>query len=362
MKKRTVTWCTVLLFAGFLACMLLGTILIPKDAFSQNEKRYLAELPAPDWSSVASGSWGEKLESWMADHIPLRNFFVGLDAYKNLALGQQQAGEIRLQDGRLAEAPEPFSESIVTKNLVGIQSFAQKVHVPVTLSLVPSAGWAAGWDGYSDDADIAEILSRTDGSWTPLNLTDIFSGHPEYYYWTDHHWNSLGAYRGYEAIAAHYGVVAVPESAFTQEVLPSCFQGSTYSRSALWLTEPEDLALWHGSEEITVTTSENDTPHGVFYRERLEEADKYTVFLDGNHALVRLTNPGKQGKLLVIRDSYSSILAPFLAESWGEVILADLRYYRQSLSALAAAESVDEILILYSLHNFLTDTNLVLLR
>jgi hypothetical protein len=141
------------------------------------------------------------------------------------------------------------------------------------------------------------------------------------------------------------------------------FQGSTYSRSALWLMEGEPLELWHGSEELTVTNGESETAHsGVFYRERLEEADKYTVFLDGNHSIVRIQNPEKQGKLLVIRDSFSNALGCFLAESYGEVVLVDLRYYKQPVSQLAAEEGFDNVLICYSIGNFMTDVNFSWLR
>ena len=86
------------------------------------------------------------------------------------------------------------------------------------------------------------------------------------------------------------------------------------------------------------------------------------VFLDGNHSIVRIQNPDQQGRLLVIRDSYSNCLGGFLAESYGEVVLVDLRYYRQSVSELVQQEGFDDILVCYSCANFLTDTNLMLLR
>jgi hypothetical protein len=149
---------------------------------------------------------------------------------------------------------------------------------------------------------------------------------------------------------------------FTKEVA-SGFLGSTYSRSALWLTKGENLELWYGSDSLTVTNGESEETHsGVFYRERLEEADKYTVYLDGNHSIVRIQNPEQSGKLLVIRDSYSNCLGPFLAESYGEVVLVDLRYYKQPISQLIAQEGFDDVLVCYSIGNFMTDANIILLR
>ena len=108
-------------------------------------------------------------------------------------------------------------------------------------------------------------------------------------------------------------------------------------------------------------TEINGTTHeGVFYRERLEGYDPYMVFLDGNQPLVQIHNPEGQGSILLIRDSFASTLAGFLAQNYENVTLVDLRYYKKPVSQLAA--SYDRVLIEYSLDNFLTDTNIVLLK
>ena len=52
-------------------------------------------------------------------------------------------------------------------------------------------------------------------------------------------------------------------------------------------------------------------------------------------------------KLLLIRDSYSDSLAPFLAQRFSEVHLVDLLYYHT--------------VVLYSVSNFLADRNLIYL-
>lgn len=354
---RKYTRFTAALFIAFLAVMFLGTVLVSKEPFSQTEKRYLAEFPTPSWESVASASWGQSLEIWLADHIPARNFFVGLDAYKEYFLGQQAAKEIRVIDGRLVEAPASVDDGAVDKSLSAIRGFAQATGSKAVLALVPSAGWAMGAKGYRDGEIIADIYEKSGVD--TLDLTGCFAGKPELFYKTDHHWTSAGAYAGYEAIAARFGRDAA--AGFTREVIPG-FQGSTYSRSALWLTKAEELELWHSGTDITVTVSDAEGAQEVFDREKLEQADKYTVFLGGNHPLVRLRNPNQEGRLLVIRDSYSNCLGPFLAESYGEVVLVDLRYYRLPVSRLTQEEEFDDILILYSLGNFLSDPNLVLLR
>ena len=90
----------------------------------------------------------------------------------------------------------------------------------------------------------------------------------------------------------------------------------------------------------------------------------YTVYLDGNQPLVRIRNEANigKGKLLVIRDSYANCIGPMLAESYEEVIMVDLRYYKLPISDLCQTEGVSNVLVMYSLSNFMTDANFPFLR
>lgn len=362
MKCKKSELLTVILFCGFLFVMMLCYLFVPKESYSENEKRYLEEAPALSWDAVSTGDWGDDAETYMADHIPGRDFFVGLNAYFDLYTGRQASKDIVVLGDRLVEDAEKFNTAAIEKNMSFINSFAQTVGQSVDFMIVPSAGWAAGLEGYEDEAIIQYIYNCAESGLNLVDVMSVFEGNVELYFKTDHHWNSDGAHAAYAFYMNAIGREYKSAQAFEVEVCEG-FQGSTYSRSALWLTPAEDLELWHGSEELTVTKGESEEVHsGVFYRERLEEADKYTVYLDGNHSIVRIQNPNAEGKILVIRDSYSNALGCFLAESYGEVVLVDLRYYKQAISELVTQEGFDDILICYSIGNFLTDTNIIWLR
>lgn len=360
MKKSNIA--AVVLFCGFLFSMAAGYVLLPKTEFSEMEKRYLAEAPDLNWKTVFSGKLGNEAETYLTDHIPGRNLFVGINAYLELLAGRQGLKDIWLADGKLVEAPAALDEKAIARNMKAINSFGETVGQRVDMMVVPSAGWAAGLESYTDRDSIYAIYAGAGENVSPVSVTEIFDGKPELYYNTDHHWTSEGAYKGYATYMEAVGREYRQAEDFVVTAVGD-FRGSTYSRSALWLTPAEKIELWQGSQSLTVTNGETEGIHpGIFYRERLEEADKYTVFLDGNHSIVRIQNPEKKGKLLVIRDSYSNCLGGFLAESYGEVVLVDLRYYRKAVSALAMEEGFDDILVCYSCANFLTDTNLALLR
>lgn len=372
MKNKLSSWITVIVFCGFLGAMCLLLFLLPKEDFSENEKRFLAKTPAFNLRSVTSGQFGEDVESYMADHVPGRDFFVGLNAYFEKYTGRQIAKDIYTAGDRLVEAPVKYNDSQIQKNHSAIQKFSEVIQMKPDLMIVPSAGWAVEdtIDGLADpyrDEEIISDLAETFADCT--NVVDVLApfskaDKPNLYFKTDHHWTSLGAYTAY-AVYMDSLSRAYPDKNFFEIETVEGFKGSTYSRSALWRMPAEQLELWHGSDGLLVTNSDTETVHeGVFYRNRLTEADKYTVYLDGNHPLVRIENPNAagKGKILVIRDSYSNCLGTFLAESYETVVLVDLRYYKDPVSDLCKQEDFDNVLICYSIGNFMTDTNLVWLR
>ena len=104
-------------------------------------------------------------------------------------------------------------------------------------------------------------------------------------------------------------------------------------------------------------------PAALYDRSYLEHKDKYSSFLGGNQPLCVLENPAitDGSKLLLIRDSYSDSLAPFLAQRFSEVHLVDLRYYHTSVADYMAEQGIDTTVVLYSVSNFLADRNLIYL-
>ena len=329
------------LFCFFLGTMAMLYLLLPRNAFSPWERRQLAVLPT---------SWdASKWESYLADHLPLRQFFLGVGAYARLLTGQMEAGEILFRAGYLAEAPLRWEATRVQDNLACVNQFAASVGIPVDLMVVPSAG--AALELREDYAD-AEYIRRIHA----LSITNPVEADLQgegMYYRTDHHWTSRGAYTACAQYFAFLSRSLPPPEAFAVEAFPG-FRGTTYARSCLWLTPAESIELWQG------TALQRADGGAVFDREALAGEDKYSVFLGGNHPLITLINPRGQGHLVVVRDSYGSCLAPFLAEGYGKVTLVDLRYYKKPVSQLCG--DADRVLVVYSLKNFMTDPNFPFLQ
>ena len=173
------------------------------------------------------------------------------------------------------------------------------------------------------------------------------------------------SFYGANTLLESLGRETLKENNFAPETASDAFIGTLYSQSGIhWLT-PDTMEFWVPSEGMTVTSWRSGTPEpgSLYDRSYLEQKDKYSAFLGGNQPLcvIRNENISDGGKLLLIRDSYADSLAPFLAQRFSEVHLLDLRYYRASAAQYAEENGIDDICVLYSVQNFISDRNLVLL-
>lgn len=362
---------------AFIFIIMLLFFILPKDTFSTQEKRELSAFPELTAETVMNAKFQNELDTYLSDHIPGRNFFVGTSACLELAEGRNGSKDIYVgSDGYLFPKPSKETENL-KKNAGFIKEYSDYSDIPVYMTVVPSSGYInqnklpALHETYQDDKLINEFKAGLGDNVIFTDVTKAFSekaGSAQLYYKTDHHWTSKGAYECYALLGKSMGFEPVPESGFSKEKEEG-FYGTSYSKSALWMLSSDSIELWSAKNQpkdsVTIEISDGSdkkTGKSYFFREHLNEDDKYPVFLDGNHSLVRITNKAvDSGTLIVLKDSYAHSIVPFLSQNYHEIIMADMRYYKKEISALAAKEGADGILILYSLDNLSNDNNLAYL-
>lgn len=366
------------IFCVFIGVMCVLFLFAPKRAYSSNEKRYLAGFPELTADSFFSGQFGKDYETYISDQTAGRDFFVGLSAYYDLLSGRNGSNGVYAgSDHYLINKPADRENRLET-NIKKFAAFAEQRGVDTTFLLAPSTGYIM--DGklpenhlsYLDD-DYFRFAEQNKGVMDFVNIKDLFrqkADEEQLYYRTDHHWTTRGAYTAYQAYCRAKGLDAAPQEQFEIKKYPN-FYGTTYSTSALWLTPPDEIELWYdktyqGQDNISITIEEGDKKKqndSFFFLSHLDEDDKYPVFLDGNHSLVRIENKAATGgKLLMIKDSFGHSIAPFLSEHYSEIIMVDLRYYKLPVSELIKQENITEMLVLYGLDNLCNDTDVVWLK
>lgn len=356
-------------FLAFLAVMTLLLFLLPHKAYSENEKRNLADFPEVSAQAIMEGEFQEDLETFTADQVPGRDFFVGVNAYWTYLTGRNAAQDIyKCQDDYLINAPKAYNEQIYLDNLTRFDQFAANAGVTADLIMVPSTGYImeevlpANHGEYYDDMlyeKAAETLQH-------VNIIDVRDTLKEgaksgqVCYRTDHHLTSYGNYLLYKDFQAAHGKAYQSRDAYEVAAYDG-FYGTTWSGSGYWFNPADTVEVWDSGVQAKVTLrdgQERKYSDSLFFPEHLENLDKYPVFMDGNHAVAAISNPQAEGgALLVIRDSYAHCFSTFLAEGYQTVYLIDMRYYRESLSQFMQEHHVDRILYLYGADNMVSDTN-----
>lgn len=81
-------------FCVLLAVCALAGLFIPDKYYSEREKRTLAQKPAFTAADFFSGKFGDKLETYLADQVPLRDKWITLKTYLELGIGKRESGGI----------------------------------------------------------------------------------------------------------------------------------------------------------------------------------------------------------------------------------------------------------------------------
>lgn len=377
--KKALKHLPTIVFILFIYAMAILFFVLPKSHYSSSEKRYLKEFPQFNSDTFFSGDFGEEFETYLSDHTAFRNFYVGLNSYYNLSLSNPLSNGIyHCKDGYLIN--DPVNTDRFMPNIEVIAEFAAKQDIKSTMVLAPSTGYVANdvlpnkHIIYNDDelfSQASDVLKNSGVTFVDIrdDFKAAYKSGTQVYYKTDHHWTASGAHLAYNALGSALSITPYNKDNYNIDS-HSGFYGTTYSSSGFWYTQPDNIELWYSKQKqdinVTITdggkTIESDS---LFFTDRLTEDDKYPVYLDGNHPYTVIKNQALKDndqKLLVIKDSFAHSLVPFLADHYSEIIMIDMRYYKQNVTELIKNTGVDQILFIYSIDNLATDADVAWLE
>ena len=359
------------LFCLFLGGMLVVSTLLPDKDFSPLENRYLQKPPKLSLETLQDGSFMEDAEDYVSDHIVGRDFWVAAKAWCERLSGKQENNGVYFgkEDTLLNRVDTPSWEDVgaqkgLQSRLDYVDALVGNVSVPVYLGLIPSS--SAVWsDRLPSGAPTADELSIIDelyfqtGAGT-LDMAGALLSHKDedIYYRTDHHWTSLGAFYGANVLLETMGLEPLELSDYQKTTVSTEFYGTTFSTSGVRWVRPDSIDTYVSGDGVKVTSWFEGYPEegSLYVDSYLDVKDKYSYFLGGNQSLCVIeTEHTDAPKLLIIRDSYSDSLAPFLTERFSEIHLFDPRYNLTSVKDYVEQNDIDAVTVLYSFSNFATD-------
>ena len=360
MRNKTITS----FFCLLLAVSALIGLLMPDRYYSEREKRTLTQKPKFTVADFISGEFSGELEKYLTDQVPLRDGWVTMKTYMELTVGKRESGGVYIcKDKYLMDKFTSYSKKQLASNaatLVDLQEKLAAEGISMNTILVPMAAQVLTdkLPAYAPVADYAAILQvLTDAG---IDTTDVLSALAAHsseniYYRTDHHWTSLGAYYAY---CAWRGIEPNVDE-WTQEVLCDDFYGTTWNKVSLPSVPAEEITAWykHINRSVSYNNGQYETD-SIYERKYLSGSDQYAVFLNSNQAQTVIEGSGKNGKLLLIKDSYGNTFSQFPVEDYAEVHVLDLRFFKGDVAEYARENGITDALVLYGVQNFVKDTNL----
>lgn len=291
--------------------LILGALIfiLPSKNFSEKENRYLTKLETPTVQTTLNGAFAKNLSDFYADQFPLRNIATSLYSICEKSLGKREInGVIHYGSHLIARSKEQFPQS---------------------------ASFDAVW-----------VESK-------YELFKKSSEKLSFYYKTDHHRTTAGAYLIYLEVCERLSISPYPESFFEKQTVCTDFYGTSFARSCLpkFLVSPDSIELYRygGDENIKITVhGTNKTFYGFYDFSKLDTADKYGVFLGGNYAYASVYSDEKKPSLLIFKDSFANAVVPFLSLHFN-IDLIDPRYATQGeINKVLQENFYDEKIIIAS--------------
>lgn len=210
-----------------------------------------------------------------------------------------------------------------------------------------------------DTFDLREVMNE--------KIDDYYGA----FFKADHHWKpetglwaaAQVAERLNEEYNFNFNMEKFEISNYDLKVYKNYFLGSQGRRVSLGYTNPEDISIitpkW--DTDITIQCAKKEINQRGRFEEvlidysQLEKIDyynknPYAAYLWGDDELTKITNNlnpnGK--KILMIKESFSLVMIPFLIDGVSEIDLIDKRYYRNSVKEYVEQTKPDIVMMMFN--------------
>ncbi len=356
---------SIIVFLGFIYALAALNLAAPKYTYSENENRYLSGFPSLSFSGLLGGHFDTDFENWFTDHFAARSSWICVKAKTvQLAGVIENNGVYFGKSGRLIRQFLPGNDRLFRAGISALRDFSEENDFHLNILLIPEASFgekdSLPYGAFNiNEKELVETVKDECSGQTVIDVSDILQKTENTYFHTDHHWNERGALLAYEAICRE--VLHKEPVDFRFEKVSSSFRGTMYSRSGAFWTKPDDLYridLVPGID-VTVEYEDGKRTDSLYDDKKLEEKDKYTYYLGGNHAAVHIrTDAGSGRSAVIIKDSFAHILIPFLAAEYSDIMVYDLRYYHEPVSEAVTDKASTDIYVIYSTDSFMNDSSL----
>ena len=371
-------------------------------------KKAPAKKPAPSTAQKLIGEIKKKTNAitakqkavqkeaskWTTDYLvgyKSRGFAEAYNAYKglvhwNIAALKEYNSVVEIEDGQLASfrAKADMSEKI--KNVTTLARFCQK-NKAAFLYVSPPGKIMRGDEKYKtldfSNANADEFLAglRKNGVDT-IDIRDHMEEEglttKDLFFRTDHHWLPEAGLWATGIIAHHLNEKGIIKSdlsllkpdRWNKEIYENFDLGSRGKKITLARTTPDDITFYHPKFpthlhlEIPNMAIKEDGDFDILYdKRRLDKVDyyyssPYESYSWSNRPFKYIRNEKAMNNktVLVIRNSFASVVLPFLSLQFKHTYELDLRSFKGSVEEVIQRKKPDVVIVLYHIE-FLNKIN-----
>ena len=207
-----------------------------------------------------------------------------------------------------------------------------------------------------------------------IDLRPLFESNGIYsnwFFYTDHHWKPEAAFFAWQYLAGEldvrYGIetsaVLTDPNNWQTTVLEDFFLGSQGKRVGSLYAGVDDFTIYTPKFDTNLTYVNSDGSfnrsgpfeQSVCFPERVAEKDwfngnPYTYYSGGDYGMATMINHNNPDgpKVVLLRESFSCTMAPFLSLSCSELTTIDLRHFTGDLMETMEELEPDLVLTLYT--------------
>lgn len=328
------------------------------------------------------------VESGYIENFAGKEHFLALNGILQNIIQAREVNERYKQDnGRLTYVIGEYDMDVIAANTVAFRDAVEEQGIPMVYVNTPfqihetDTQLPIGIEDYSNDNADRFLAYLEKNQVSVLDLRDCVAedglDHYDLYFKTDHHWKpeaglwAVGKITDYLArLDKSFGVdrSILDQENYHFETMEKVFLGSSGRRVG---------TTYAGMDDLTVITPEFDTnlifsaPNGNLHRtgsfaetflfpenliaDNILYSNSYTVYCGGSYDLLNIQNLGTESnanlnpkKILLIRDSYSDVLIPFLSLVYSQIHVIDMRVFTSDLLAYLDEFRPDLVLVVYN--------------
>ncbi len=355
MRKKGIV--SVIVFALLIGSVALCCWFKPHTAYSESERRPLAEKPTFDMESVVSGEFMTGFEEYTVDQFPARDTFRRVKAlFATYILGKKDNNGLFVADGHISKIEYPVNPEMVNYAEERFdylyENYMKDKDVNIYLSIIPDKNYFLARENGYLSIDYDEFISDFRDRMNYMEYIDVLPMLSiDDYYRTDSHWRQENIQDVAEFIAESMGADAKTE--YQINTLDKSFEGVYLGQSALPF-EPDVIKYLTNDIlddcKVSYFDSGRAEQGDMYNMEKAYGKDPYEMFLSGTSPLIEIENPKAETEkeLIVFRDSYASSLVPLLTPGYSKITVVDIRYIQSGFLGNFIEFDNQDVLFMYS--------------